>query len=241
MVQSPKIDNIRKEVIESANKYPLQHLVSAVAVNKMGKVIGRQASMFSSDPKEVGEATLQNMHRHSEFHRLFMTQSVIEPARHHIILEHNPQLSDLYPIVYSNPFVPENREKIFAKGLLKGLEGDFVEAAHLRIPQIENSMRAFLERKEALTSNIDSNGIQNERNLNDTLYTAEIEEIFGKDVVFDLQGLLVARFGANLRNRMAHGLMDYSSFFSIHVSYLWAMTLRLCCWPLIIDKYKGND
>lgn len=241
MVQSPKIDNIKKEVIESANKYPMQHLVSAVVVNNMGKVIGRQASMFSSDPKEVEEATRQNMLRHADFHRLFMTQSVIEPARHHIILEHNPQLSDLTPIIYNNPFIPENREMIFAKGLLNGLQGDFVEAAHLLIPQIENSMRTFLDRNEALTSNIDSNGVQNERNLNDTLYASEIEEIFGKDIVFDLQGLLVERFGANLRNRLAHGLMDYSYFFSIHVSYLWAMTLRLCCWPLIIEKYKSDD
>ncbi|WP_369707395.1 DUF4209 domain-containing protein [Desulfosarcina sp. BuS5] len=56
--------------------------------------------------------------------------------------------------------------------------------------------------------------------------------------MFDLQGLLVERMGANLRNRMAHGLMDYASFFSIHVSYLWAITLRLCCWHIIVSKVR---
>jgi hypothetical protein len=207
----------------------------------MGKVIGRQASIFSNDPTEVEEATRQNMFRHAEFYRLFKTQSIIEPARHQIILEHNPQLSDLIPVVYDNPFVPENREMIFAKGLLHGLEGDFVEAAHLLIPQIENSMRFLLRNRGVVTSSINSKGIQNERNLNDTLYTSEIEEIFGKDIIFDLQGLLVEKFGANLRHRMAHGLLDYSSFFNIHVSYLWALTLRLCCWPLIIDKHNSEN
>jgi hypothetical protein len=181
------------------------------------------------------------MLRHAEFHRLFKTQSIIEPARHQIILEHNPQLSDLIPIVYDNAFVPENREMIFAKGLLHGLEGDFVEAVHLLIPQIENSIRFLLRKRGVVTSSINSNGIQNERNLNDTLSTSEIEEIFGKDIIFDLQGLLVEKFGANLRHSMAHGLMDYVSFFNIQVSYLWALTLKLCCWPLIIDKYNSDD
>ena len=238
MVQSANVDNLRKEVKMLANQYPLQHIFSGVAVNQMGKVIGRQASMLSSDPTEVEEAERQNMFKNSEYHRLVLTQSVIEPARHQIFLEHNSQLSDLVPIVYNNPFVPENREMIFAQGLLNGLEGDFLCAAHILIPQIENSMRSILRIRGVLTSSIDTVGIQDERSLNDTLYTKELEEVFGEDIIFDLQGLLVERFGANLRNRMAHGLMDYGSFFSIHSSYLWALTLRLCCWPLIMDKNK---
>ncbi len=240
MVQPPKIDNLEKEVKKLANQYPLQHIVSGVAVNHMGKVIGRQASMLSNDPKEVEEATRQNMLKHAEFHRLVITQSVVEPARHQIILEHNPQLSDFLPVVYNNPFVPEGRELIYAQGLLNGLEGDFVCAIHLLIPQIENSMRYILRKRGIVTSGIDSAGIQDERSINDTLFTPEIKEVFGEDIVFDLQGLLVERFGANLRNRMAHGLMDHTAFFSIHASYMWGLTLRLCCWPLIIQKYQDK-
>ena len=118
------------------------------------------------------------------------------------------------------------------------LEGDFLIAAHLLIPQIENSVRHILRAKDVATSGVDSNGIQNERNLNDTLYTPEIQEVFGPDIVFDLQGILVERYGVNLRNKMAHGLVGHSSFFSTDVSYLWALTLRLCCWPLIVQKIQ---
>lgn len=240
MVQSPKVENLRKEVRKLANKYPLQHIMGGVAVNHMGKVIGRQASILSSDPKEVEEATRQNMLKHAELHRLLTAQAVIEPARHQIILEHNSQSNNFMPVVHNNPFVPENREHIYALGLLKGLEGDFLSAAHLLIPQIENSMRYILREKGVITSGIDSKGIQDERSLNDTLFTPEITEVFGPDIVFDLQGILIERFGENLRNRMAHGLMDYTSFFSIDVSYLWALTLKLCCWPLIIHEYQGK-
>jgi hypothetical protein len=241
MVKSPKIKDLEIEVKKHANQYPLQHLMSGVAVNHSGKVIARQASMFSSDPKEVEEAARQNMLKHAEFHRLFITQAFIEPARHQIFLEHNAQLSDFMPIVHNNLFVPEGRENIYAQGLLKGLEGDFLCAAHLLIPQIENSFRYILRAKGAMTSGVDSNGIQDERSLNDTLFAPEIQEVFGPDIIFDLQGILVERFGANLRNRMAHGLMEYTAFFSVDVSYLWALTLRLCCWPLIVQKYQDQN
>ncbi|MHB9075086.1 MAG: DUF4209 domain-containing protein [Desulfobaccales bacterium] len=241
MFYSPKVEDLKRQVKENAEKFPLQHLASGIIVNQMGKVIGQQANIFSGDPKEVEEATRQNMLRHAEFHRLFITQSIIEPARHHIILEHSPQLSDLMPIVYDNQLIPQNREKIFATGLLNGLEGNFIEAAHLLIPQIENSMRFLLAKKGVVTSSIDSNGIQNERNLNDTLYASEIEEIFGTNIIFDLQGLLVEKFGVNLRHRMAHGLMDYASFFNFNVSYLWALILKLCCWPLINIRYNSEN
>jgi len=200
MIQSPKVDKLKEDVKKHANQYPLQHIFGGVAVNNMGKVIGQQASMLSSDPNEVEEATRQNMLKHAEYHRLVVTQSVIEPARHQIIIEHNPQLSDTLPLIYNNPFVPEGREMIYAEGLLKGLEGDFLSAMHLLIPQIENTMRYILRKNGALTSNIDSEGIQDERSLNDTLFRPEIIEIFGDDIIFDLQGLLVERFGANLRN-----------------------------------------
>lgn len=241
MVQSPKISDLESEAKKLANQYPLSHLMGGVAVNHLGKVTARQASMFSSDPKEVEEAMRQKMLKNAEFHRYCTTQAFIEPARHQIFLEHNAQLSDFLPIVHNNLFVPEGRENIYAQGLLKGLEGDFLTSAHLLIPQIENSIRHILRAKGGITSGVDSNGIQDERSLNDTLFTSEIQEVFGPDIIFDLQGILVERFGVNLRNKMAHGLMGYSAFFSIDVSYLWALTLRLCCWPLIVQKYQEKD
>src|SRR5208337_229891 len=96
-----------------------------------------------------------------------------------------------------------------------------------------------------LTSGIDSDGIQDERSLNLTLYTQEIKEVFGEDIVFDLQGLLVERLGGNLRNRMAHGLMSHESFYSVEVPYLWALILRICCLYIInqkqIEEKQGKE
>ena len=94
--------------------------------------------------------------------------------------------------------------------------------------------------KTSLVLGLDDQGIQDERPLNDILYCSEVEEIFGEDVAFDLRGLLVERYGSNLRNRVAHGLMSFDGFYSIETAYFWWITLRLCCIP-IIAHIKENQ
>jgi hypothetical protein len=37
----------------------------------------------------------------------------------------------------------------------------------------------------------------------------EIETIFGKDLSFEIKALFCDPFGPNLRNELAHGLLDY--------------------------------
>ena len=61
----------------------------------------------------------------------------------------------------------------------------------------------------------------------------ELVQILDEDTLFDLKGLLVEAFGANLRNRMAHGLMSHDETISAQSIYLWWLTLRLCCFPIV--------
>lgn len=240
-VISPRVDKLREEVKESAKNHPMQHLVTSFSVNDKGKVVAKKSGMFSSDTNEVEASIRENMFRHASFHHNLYIQGIIEPIRNQINLEHNVKLSDFNDIISNNPFIPRGREYIYAQGLQAGMEGDFVVAAHLLIPQIENSIRHILSQMGVLTSGIDSDGIQDERSLNVTLYTQEIKEVFGEDIVFDLQGLLVERLGANLRNRIAHGLMSHESFYSVQVPYLWALILRICCLFIIKQKYLEGE
>ncbi|MEH2118725.1 DUF4209 domain-containing protein [Nostoc sp.] len=133
--------------------------------------------------------------------------------------------------------MPPDREHLFAKGLYAGLTGDFFTSTHILIPQIENSIRYLLRKQGALPSKIDiDKGIQDERDLNTTLFPRnypQINSIFDEDTLFDLQGLLIERSGSNLRNRMAHGLINDDGFSSPIMSYLWWVTLRLYYLPIL--------
>ncbi len=235
MTNSPGVNDLKNQVQELANEYPIRHLFSTFAINEKGKVTDHIPGLFSNEPEEIETAMRANMFKHAKFHQTIYTQGVIEPARNQINLEHNIRMSDFVPIVSNNPLIPVGREHIYAQGLHAGMMGDFLLAAHLLIPQFENSVRYVLAQHGVITSGIDSEGIQDEYNLNKILYLPEMIEIFGEDITFDLKGLLVERFGANLRNRMAHGLMPYNAFYSVEVCYLWWLILRLCCLPIIMQ------
>jgi hypothetical protein len=65
-------------------------------------------------------------------------------------------------------------------------------------------------------------------------------KLLGEDLVFDLQGLLVERFGVNLRNRMAHALMG-DEFASPNVLYLWWRVLRICMIYVLVNRNPKRE
>jgi len=242
-MKSPRKGALREQVEKTTGEFIFHHLFPEVAVNEKGKVIGRMPNLLADDPDKVETAIRAKMFKHAELHHLIRTNAVIEPIRYQINLEHNVRLADFVPIVFDNPLIPKGREHIYAEGLHSGIKGDYLVATHLLIPQFENSVRHVLSQYGFITSGFDSAGIQDEYNLSKTLYMDEAKEIFGEDILFDLQGLLVERFGANLRNRMAHGLMSADQFYSAPGAYFWALILRLCCLPIIgaIRKKDQSD
>ncbi len=237
---SPKVSKLRARVEESVRNYPLQFLFSGVIINENGRVIGRKPHMMSNDPLEVEKAKQAEMHLQAQYDRNFITVAFIEPIRDQILSEHYVQARDFYFIVSNNPFVPPGRESIFIKGLNAGMQGDYLTATHLLMPQVENSIRYLLEQNGVTVSKLDAYGIQDEKSLNELLYLPEVDKIFGEDIAFDLRGLLVERYGANLRNRVAHGLIPYGNFYTYESSYFWWLTIRLCCLP-IIDQMKAHQ
>ncbi|HBL11928.1 MAG TPA: DUF4209 domain-containing protein [Cyanobacteria bacterium UBA11162] len=229
---SPRISYLQHNVQERAfwARFMPIHMM-----NEMGKYVARQYS----DPDDPEAATRFEMYRVAVYYQRLHSQAFIEPARDQINLEHSVRIDDLLPIVSNSPFVPPGREYLFAKGLYAGLTGDFFTSTHILIPQIENSIRYLLwEQQDVRTSGLDNNGIQDEHYLSTTLYSKEITSILDEDTLFDLKGLLVERSGSNLRNRMAHGLISDGEFMSPIMSYLWWLTLRLCCLPILSWQQK---
>nr|WP_306469566.1 DUF4209 domain-containing protein [Oscillatoria laete-virens] len=107
---------------------------------------------------------------------------------------------------------------------------------HLLIPQIEASLRYVLQQNGVITSTLESDGIQKERDMNQLLWMPELEEIFGADITFDLRGILIERFGHNMRNESAHGLMPEAGFYQPASVYLWWLILHLCWKGLLIAQ-----
>ena len=243
MMRNTKKDDIERQVIEEAKQFPLQHLFTGVAINEHGKVVHRKPGMMSDDPEERNAAIRAEMLQKATMTQQISVITVIEPVRQQILSEHYVRESDFFDLAQGSAFVPLGREAIFSRGLHAGFIGDFLVSVHLLIPQIENSIRHLLQQRGVITSYLNSEGIQDEKDINTLLYLPELKEILGEDMLFDLQCILVERVGSNMRNRMAHGLLDETGFSGAIAEYVWWIALKLCFigWLSVIQQQKMPD
>ncbi len=257
MAEPPKKEDLRRSVEQVAKESRFSHLTSKKILNEKNRIIARSLPINTSDKEGRDEGIRSEMIMRCSQHINLRGLSSIELARKKL---ENRADSDIFKsLVEKNPFVPTGREQIFIDGFKAGLKGEYLVCTHLLIPQIENSIRIILERKGLLPklkeerkkhkeqkeqSYIQNQNdfIQEEHNLNKILYYPDaktIFTIFGEDMVFCLQALLVEKYGGNYRNKLAHGLIEYSDFFNGWSNFLWAMTIRLCYFFQSADKKQN--
>ena len=236
---SPRKALLRKHIEERIKVEGLWFWIPTKELDSQGKTKAKRPGLSEDE-----EATIRaEMLREAAHQQGLIAEGVVRPAVYQINLEHHFDEQDFLSIVTNNPFIPQGREAIYARGLCAGLKGDMLVSTHLLVPQVENSLRHLLQSHGHITSGLDNEGIQDEYTLQKVLYTykTQLESILGEDLFFDLQGLLVERFGTNLRNLVAHGLMVDRQFTLKQTLYLWWLTLRMCCLPIYTHIEDGDD
>lgn len=233
------VEELRKTAQGHTERYQLASLFPKVIHSATGKVIARQGSITSTDPTEREAALRFEMVALAAQYHETLPQMTIDPMRRQIIREHPVRAGDLLPLLRYSPIVPLGRERIIADGLVAGFYGEMVQATHLLVPQLEQSIRMLLHHAGEQVSTFDAYGIQKELNLNNLLYLPKLKAMLGEDLVFTLQALLVEPPGANIRNGMAHGLMSHAEFFSGSAMYLWWLSARLCLLSGLVRLEEG--
>lgn len=220
---------LKKQIEDQADGLIFDKLVSTVALDHTGKVADTMAPV-GFGPTGIEEDAMRKKMVQQAKQILWQMQVdwKIEPARMTIVSEHGIRRRDLVFLVTGNAFIPQGHEGIYLRGLQAGFFGDWLTAMHLLIPQIEASLRHVLQQHGIVTSTLEADGTQKERDLNQLLWMPKIEKIFGPEVAFDLRGILIERFGFNMRNESAHGLMPEGAFYNFAAPYLWWLVLRLC-------------
>ncbi|WP_423839081.1 DUF4209 domain-containing protein [Trichlorobacter lovleyi] len=220
------VDELRQKVEENSKKFISGQLFGTVALDAAGKVADIAPSSSGDDYE--GAIRKQMYQNAARVYWPMTAMWQIEPGRYIITSEHPVSLNDLEFLVLNNPFVPEGREGIYARGIQAGFYGDWLIATHLLIPQLEASIRQVLQQNGVITSTLDSDGIQQERDLGFLVCHPMMAEIFGAGIAFDLRGILVEKFGHNLRNDFAHGLLPEGGFYQPASICLWWLAIRLC-------------
>ncbi len=228
LMRPPTLDEVKLAMEEQARNFPLSAIIPTTYHDRKGRVVTKSSMDDSPESK---------MHRYlAQFHRNFFAKSTLMPALQQIRMEHNISLFEWVSFLKDHPFVPPERVNTYAYGFFHGFHGDFLSAAHILIPQIENSIRYILNNYERQTSRLIEGGIQEESTLNYMLECEELVEMLGKDLVFDLQGLLIKKEGENMRNNLMHGLLDDDQLFAPEFVYLYWLILHIIFLPLRIQK-----
>ena len=223
------VENLRKNALERMREHPLQSLFAATVMSRDGRVIARRPAMrLGAQLTEDDEIGIRaEMVRDYGITVGVLVHGQIWPALEVLLLEHRLRESDFVDLASQSPIVPKERAGFFGKALFAGYESDFVTALHLLIPQIEHMVRFHLKNAGAITTNIDKDGIQNENGMSTLMDLPEAEQVLGKNLAFEFKSLFCDAFGPNLRNELAHGLLNEEGCNTPFAIYAWWLALGL--------------
>jgi hypothetical protein len=225
---TPKIQEA-KNLIEQANTVaPFMSMIPVSIVDESGRTKG----WIGDDEDDEGRL----------YYQLAQTMTFTQPYLYIVLSKIKERLSfaldDLLAFLYECPIFPASRRPLLREGLSAYLNGDFLKAIHVLVPQVEESLRNFL----ALigippVKNVPRHpGITDVKSMNNVLEDARVREKLPEDVWRYLTVLYIERVGFNLRNDLAHGLMPLEAFNEIVANWVFHSLLILS--PIRITPKK---
>ena len=150
----------------------------------------------------------------------------------------HPSVDDLLGFLSKSPLFAGLRQELLRDGLTAYEQGDFVKAIHVVIPQVECALREFLGRLGVPTRKPAWNhpGVNEAKNLNYILADQRMRGVLKERLWRYLTLVYVEkRGGLNLRNDVAHGLLDPAAFNQQIADYVFHSLLAL---SLIRERKK---
>lgn len=236
MVPMINLKELKEEVIKTSQMNPLMHAVGSVICDDKGRTVAKMKGLLSAEEDEAEEAMLQQMFFHGRYRWEFRANALLQPALNAIWSQHFPRPGDFRWLAIGNPFIPLGHESIFARGLFYYFSGDQLLAAHLLIPQVENSMRSLLEARGVKIANLKSDLTQPMRMLGQLLTMPESITFFGESFCFELRGLLIEKFGYGFRDEVAHGRVTENECYCAATMNICWIILRTLLLPFLSQE-----
>lgn len=225
---------LHKTCLSRRNRYFFSSMAGRAFTDSQGKVIANSPSApQGSLPSEVWfdheSLTDISMHCH------VASEGKIRAACHAMVRHQQIDERHLMPIVTKSAFVPYGHEHVFALGFARMIQGDMASAAHLLIPQLENSLRFILTNDGANTAKLNPDLTQEDQSLSQ-LYTNQREALetrLGADITYMLHLLFNLKGGPMLRHEMAHGKLSANDCFHPTCVYACWLIYHITCLPLL--------
>ena len=223
------VEELHESAIKSLSETPMLASIPKIVTSDDGRVVAKPPGIKGSEPSDEDEIAIraQMNHLYCFYVGGVVVRGLILPALNTLISEHSLAELDLIELSRQSPIVPSGRESLFGKALARGFSHDFATALHLLVPQIEHMVRIRLKDAGAITSHLDQNGIETENGLSSLVALPQMTNIFGEDMTYEIKALFCEPVGPNLRNNVAHGLLDEQEAQSEYAVYAWWLGLKL--------------
>lgn len=222
------IDKLKRDVHDQGRIAVFGSLFASEVMDSRGRVVARAPGLMAGVDDLKDDGLRWRMFRYARMMRGLAVQGFLNPARQEIVCSGQPDRHDILTLIQYSPWIPPGHHESVVRGLMAGFQGDMLVAAHIIPSQMEALIRHVVEMSGGTTSMLEPGGVQPERPLSALLETAEAKAAFGADQVVELQDLLVDPLGTNLRNEVAHGILDDEGFFGTEVIYAWWLLLKFC-------------
>lgn len=235
LVRSPQPEALRDQAVKTIAQHPLTFIFGAMHLDSEGKVIHRTEGGLGDNEGAIEREIAQS----ESLRRHIAALGSIEAARYAIIGQHLISDDVLASLLKYSPFVPGDLLMTFSRGFSRFFQGDFIGAVYILTPLLENSLRQVLKAHGHVVANFDDAvGTQEDKTISALFdqMRPEMENIFTKAIVADIEHVFLKRPGPSLRHGVAHGLLHDGSAFTADAIYACWLIFRLCCVPLFANR-----
>lgn len=240
-------ESIKSRVIKELKEFPLTHLFGKNLINSGGQTILTLPPLDirnpEKDPKLLELYMYQNALKKQQIVGDIWVKNTLRLIKDRFMIENS--MIDF--LIKDNPIIPEGRESIFQKAICMFLRGEFYEAIHILAPQTENLFRNIATEVGGLTVTLENDGSSMEKVLSSIFSLPEMLDSYDNDILFTFRGLLNEQAGANIRNEVAHGIIEEAACSSGVCLYFGAAVIKLLtytstsCYKIFKNSEKLKD
>ncbi|EEW1145478.1 DUF4209 domain-containing protein [Escherichia coli] len=233
-----------KDAVDSIRNHPFQSIFPSIVTDRDGRVLAKTNGVEIDELKDEGYSLENIIIPLSQGFSIYISlqiQARIAPALKQICEEYYIDYKVIKDLCEHCGFIPDSKIALFSQALHFGFEYNFSASVHLLAPLLEDIIRKILYDQGEYSAIIDKNAKSTEVSISTLLDKPKAKEVFDENFLFELKMLLTNNIGSNLRNAVAHGLLDDDTASGGDVVYLWWRILRWVMLSVVIGHNEYQE
>lgn len=118
-------------------------------------------------------------------------------------------------IPYDSFFINSTDKKLLENSIESFKKEDYISSLSLIVPRIESILREIIKKKggtNLIIKSFKENRYFAYKTFSECLNSIEIQDFFSREMILLLKAIFSNNYGLNIRNELAHGLLDISEY-----------------------------